>query len=342
MHISKAIKYLALCVILPVIVYACIPNNNRESFGEFPDTPTNLTEFNTEYDDYNSTGPSFGETFPFCFSSNRKSNGDHYDIIYKLMSIEFSKDDRELRIFNNTSGNLSVVIENNNIANAMNKINTSSDEFGPYLIPRGLVSGSSNPNNRYESYILMYSSEHDGNQDILYTHNLDDESYLEPIKIDFLNSPFDDAYPSLNMDNSTVFFSSNRAGEYNIYSHEMDSSQDILDLLVSNNAESRLDTVLSSAFDDQCPFINEKILVFSSNREGGFGGYDLYYALWEDNEWSAPINFGEKINTEHDEFRPIVRQQWDFNNDIMIFSSNQPGGMGGFDLYYVGILELRE
>ena len=32
--------------------------------------------------------------------------------------------------------------------------------------------------------------------------------------------------------------------------------------------------------------------------------------------------------------------QYEFNNDFMIFSSNRPGGLGGFDLYYVGIPDI--
>jgi len=82
-------------------------------------------------------------------------------------------------------------------------------------------------------------------------------------------------------------------------------------------------------------------MVFASNRAGGFGGYDLYYSRWENEQWSTPINFGEKINTSSDEFRPIVREEWEFENDIMIFSSDRQGGAGGFDLYYVGIDILR-
>ena len=99
---------------------------------------------------------------------------------------------------------------------------------------------------------------------------------------------------------------------------------------------------MSTAFDELCPFVIENLLVFASNRDGGFGGYDLYYSKWENGEWTAPINFGEKINSEFDEFRPIVREELEFNNDIMIFSSNKPEGMGGFDLYYVGIEQLNE
>jgi hypothetical protein len=76
-------------------------------------------------------------------------------------------------------------------------------------------------------------------------------------------------------------------------------------------------------------------MVFSSNREGGFGGYDLWYSRLVNGEWTKPENFGAEINSPYDEFRPIVKEC--IPNDLMIFSSNRPGGKGGFDLYYVGI-----
>jgi len=103
------------------------------------------------------------------------------------------------------------------------------------------------------------------------------------------------------------------------------------------------DVVLSSEFDDKCPSINNNILVFASNRAGGFGGYDLYYSFFENGNWGEPINFGSGINSEYDEFRPIVRSdEWQFDNDMMIFSSNRLGGKGGFDLYCVGIQRKEE
>ena len=95
--------------------------------------------------------------------------------------------------------------------------------------------------------------------------------------------------------------------------------------------------------DDKCSFIISDFMVFASNRAGGYGGYDLYYSRFENGVWNAPINFGEKINSEYDEFRPIVRALGDstyFKNDFMLFSSNRPGGKGGFDLYYTGIQKV--
>jgi hypothetical protein len=83
-------------------------------------------------------------------------------------------------------------------------------------------------------------------------------------------------------------------------------------------------------------------MVFASNRPGGYGGFDLYYSEFRNGQWSEAKNFGERINTEYDEFRPITLHYWDFENTLMIFSSNRPGGKGGYDLYYTGISQKVE
>lgn len=339
---KSSYKYLLLLTLFVSMTwYACVRPDDSVT-AKFPETPTNLTDFNTEFDDYNSTAPSFGETFPFCFSSNRNSNGNQFDIVYMLMSIEFDKDSKELSIYNNKNGNLDVVRYNAHLNSGMNKINTSTNEFGPYLIPKGLVIVEPKTDNRYYSYVLLYSSEENQNQNIKFTHNLQDKSFVNPMDLDFLNTEFDEAYPSFNSDFSELCFASNREGKYNIYTTDIDMSKDLIDVLTNTSSVPKKQSVLSSDFDDTCPFIQDSLLVFTSNREGGYGGYDLYYSTLESGQWSAPINFGPEINSSFDEFRPIVRKEWEFDNDIMIFSSNRPGGKGGFDLYYVGIDQLRK
>lgn len=79
-------------------------------------------------------------------------------------------------------------------------------------------------------------------------------------------------------------------------------------------------------------------LVFTSDKPGGYGGYDLYYSVFRNNAWSQPVNFGDKINTAYDEYRPIlVNSGLTTTETMMIFSSNRPGGKGVFDLYFVGV-----
>jgi len=101
------------------------------------------------------------------------------------------------------------------------------------------------------------------------------------------------------------------------------------------------EAALSSGSDDKCPYIQGNRMVFTSDRPGGFGGFDLYYSVFTDGNWSDPVNFGDKINTPYNEYRPIVKTfDFEFTNDMMIFSSDRPGGLGGFDLYYVGIKRM--
>ncbi len=58
---------------------SCNPDNvgidNKYNTGTFPDVPVNMSNINSEYDDYNSTSPILGNTSPLCFSSKRNSQG---------------------------------------------------------------------------------------------------------------------------------------------------------------------------------------------------------------------------------------------------------------------------
>jgi len=348
MRINCFLKSSVLLIITTISFCSCDiinPNpGNKYSIGHFPASPVNLEEFNTEFDDYNSDIPVFGETFPFCFSSNRNSRGAEFDIVYKIMSVYFSKKTGELDIYDNTHANLDVYIENENIRSALTKVNTLFDEFGPCLISIGRNYEGTNMNGRFETYIFLYSNNSNGNQDIFFTQNLENENYENPSPVEYLNSDSDDAYPTFTSDKSEIYFTSNRAGKFDIYNIKTDNTKTILEILTENNSASvETDPILSSGFDDKCPSITNNILVFTSNRDGGFGGYDLYYSYLENGTWSDPVNFGSDINTEYDEYRPIVRSKpFEFDNDMMIFSSNRPGGKGGFDLYYVGIQRKEE
>lgn len=69
-------------------------------------------------------------------------------------------------------------------------------------------------------------------------------------------------------------------------------------------------------------------LYFSSDREGGFGGMDLYVSEFTKGEWSAPVNLGENINTAGNDVFPYVHE-----DGTLYFSSNGWEGLGGLDLY---------
>ena len=72
-------------------------------------------------------------------------------------------------------------------------------------------------------------------------------------------------------------------------------------------------------------------LLFSSDRPGGFGKYDLWYASLDSNFQVITVaNLGETINTPGDDEAPFYHQ----NDRTLVFASNGRVGMGGFDIYY--------
>lgn len=75
-----------------------------------------------------------------------------------------------------------------------------------------------------------------------------------------------------------------------------------------------------------------EVLYFSSDRPGGRGGADLWYAARDigltDGEFSYPVNLGPVINTIGDEITPFYS-----NEDLALyFSSNGHPSLGGLDV----------
>jgi hypothetical protein len=165
------------------------------------------------------------------------------------------------------------------------------------------------------------------------------DEWSQPKNIEFLNSTAKDAYPVFNPDKSLIYFCSDRGGDFDIYHTTLPPGNDLISVLSGSSSGATVrDSVLSSSHNDECPFIYDTIMVFTSDRPGGHGGFDLYTSRYRNGKWQPPVNMGDKINTMFDEFRPIIRPDIEgFKNNLMIFSSNRPGGKGGFDLYYVGI-----
>lgn len=79
------------------------------------------------------------------------------------------------------------------------------------------------------------------------------------------------------------------------------------------------------------PFVTTdgKYLVFSSDRNSGKGGYDLWYVPLQEKKMGKARNMGEMVNTKNDERAPFYHQ----SSGILVFSSDGRTGMGGFDLY---------
>lgn len=316
---------------LLIIPLSCEKENANDA-ERLPTTPINLLDFNSQHDDYNSTAPTLGYLIPFCFSTNRNSAGGRFDVMYMPMNVNYVKSTEELTVTNQYANWSSISDDYEVLKLGVNNMRTNGNDFGPNLV----IEEDFNDIN----FTIMYSSDVSGNSQISFVSNLTNKNFGLPQEVDFLNSEFEDLYPTFNSDRSKIYFCSNRnGGSFNFYHLDVDPNIDS-ETLLSDSAsyEIKMDSTLSSSSDDKCPIIFNDIMVFTSNRPGGFGGYDLYYSRKVNNEWTAPVNFGAEINSESDEFRPILIDEGvSQTHTMMVFSSDRPGGLGGFDLYFVGV-----
>lgn len=93
-----------------------------------------------------------------------------------------------------------------------------------------------------------------------------------------------------------------------------------------------LSSVNLNGYNSKQPFCSAdgKYFYFSSDRPGGSGGFDIWYAsLNSDGTTGQPVNAGTLINTKGDEQTPFYHN----TSVTLVFSSNGHKGMGGFDLF---------
>ena len=76
---------------------------------------------------------------------------------------------------------------------------------------------------------------------------------------------------------------------------------------------------------------NGDILYFTSNREGGLGGLDIWSTKRLPNgEWEAPLNLGPSVNTSKNEKSPFIHS----DSHTLYFASQGHAGLGGYDIFY--------
>lgn len=72
-----------------------------------------------------------------------------------------------------------------------------------------------------------------------------------------------------------------------------------------------------------------RTLYFVSNREGGYGGYDIWKSTLTEKGWGPAENLGPNINTAYDEQSPFIHA----DDSTLYFCSKGWPGLGGFDLF---------
>lgn len=80
-----------------------------------------------------------------------------------------------------------------------------------------------------------------------------------------------------------------------------------------------------------------KRLYFTSNKPGGQGKHDIYYADWDEEKerWGEAVNIGNVLNTPYEERSVFIHP----DGETMYFSSTGHNTMGGYDLFYSKLVD---
>lgn len=82
---------------------------------------------------------------------------------------------------------------------------------------------------------------------------------------------------------------------------------------------------------------DKTVMVFSSNKLKGEGGYDLFVTTLSSDGWGKPINIGTRVNSSYNEISPFISP-----NGILYYSSNGRVGHGGYDIYSFDLSKLDQ
>lgn len=143
-----------------------------------------------------------------------------------------------------------------------------------------------------------------------------------------INSPYNEGTCSVTADGKILIYTSCDAPD----------SQGSCDLYISYKVNGEwqrpknMGTKVNSRAWDSQPSLSAdgRILFFSSNRKGGYGGNDIWYSVRQNGgAWSEAKNLGNTVNTAKDEISPFMF----FNNEILFFASDGHQGFGGMDIF---------
>lgn len=151
---------------------------------------------------------------------------------------------------------------------------------------------------------------------------------LEPVMIDAIDSSFSQGAASLSANGSYLYFTQWKKENGQVvssiyYSHRNVYGWSRPQLLASVN---------QPGHSSRQPFCSAdgKYLFFASDRTGGVGGFDIWYApIQEDGSTGAPMNAGELLNTQNNEQAPFYHSP----TGTLVFASDRKPGMGGYDLF---------
>ncbi len=197
------------------------------------------------------------------------------------------------------------------------EINTEHNEFQPY-IPADESTLVFTSDEKYDSRYKIHINN-------IYITEKEGADWDRPRRVGVVNSSEDEFVAGLAANDKYLFIKYQR---YEAFDDIFIAEKDIMRIGRPENLGEKIN---SGAVESGATLsYSGDTLIFSSNRDGGKGGMDLWMSIKLPNgEWGIPINLGEPINTPYDEDFPHIMP----DGKTMFFSSTGHTSMGGYDVF---------
>jgi outer membrane protein OmpA-like peptidoglycan-associated protein/tetratricopeptide (TPR) repeat protein len=212
------------------------------------------------------------------------------------------------------------------------KFNSDADDNAPVLWKGGILFSS---DRKQGPGLIKEKSGWTGRDflDLYYSSPKVDGSFAEPERFSarLSQSNKNTGNASISKDGQLVFFTRNdnelnRQNTYNLQIYQAESAGD--------NRWKNVQKLpfCSPSFNFMHPALSPdgKTLYFTSNKNGGEGGTDLWVAALSNEVWGRPENLGPNINSSANEGFPFI----DDSGRLFFCSKGHPG-FGGFDIFVV-------
>lgn len=178
--------------------------------------------------------------------------------------------------------------------------------------------------------LIFYRTSRDGFSGDLFLSEKEGYSWSSPERLNQeINSKYQEASACFgNKEGTLIYFSSDRPGGY--------GGKDIYKVVKlpdgSWSKAQNLGDKINTPFDDDGPYISiDGSLYFASQGHANMGGFDIFCAAKNGDDFDKPINLGYPINTPGDDVFFTI----DPTGKMAYFSSERIGGFGLQDIYQI-------
>ncbi|HIA10880.1 MAG TPA: hypothetical protein EYN69_02265, partial [Flavobacteriales bacterium] len=165
--------------------------------------------------------------------------------------------------------------------------------------------------------------------------NFKNGKWGKPKNLKKLNSEYHESSASFTNDNQTIYFASDRPGGFG----KGDLYKSTLQEDGKWGEPENLGALINTEYEEGRVYLHRdgENLYFSSKGHNSMGGYDIFKCTSDSGgPWGAPQNIGYPINTVDDDISFIVST----SKAKGYYSSTQPGGLGGKDIYMIVFLDF--